>query len=68
MNAITLYVASGLLNFRSAGQRVVGGDVKAFFERFLGAGYGELVGALMAVLLVLWVARFLYRRQIFLRV
>jgi predicted acyltransferase len=68
MNAITLYVASGIVNFRGAGQRVVGGDVKAFFESALGRGWGELIGALMAVALVLWVARFLYRRQIFLRV
>jgi predicted acyltransferase len=68
MNAITLYVASGLVNFRSTGQRIVGGDVKAFFESAFGKGWGELVGALMAVALVLWIARFLYRRQIFLRV
>jgi predicted acyltransferase len=68
MNAITLYVASGLVNFRSTGQRVVGGDVKAWFEGAFGPGWGDLVGAIMAVVLVLLVARFLYRRQIFLRV
>jgi predicted acyltransferase len=68
MNPITLYVASGIVSFRTLGQRMVGGDVKAFFERSLGTGGGELIGALMAVVLMLWLARFLYRRQIFLRV
>jgi predicted acyltransferase len=68
MNPITLYVASGLVNFRGIGQRVVGGDVKTFFEGALGKGGGELIGAAMAVTLVLLVARFLYKRQIFLRV
>ena len=66
MNPITLYLLTGLANFRSIGQRLVGGDVKAFFESSASGG-GELVGALAAVLLVLWLARFLYRRQIFLR-
>jgi predicted acyltransferase len=68
MNAITLYVASSIVNFRSVGQRFVGGDVKSFFDSTLGSGGGELVGGIAAVLVVLWLARFLYRRQIFLRV
>jgi predicted acyltransferase len=68
MNPITLYVAHALVSFRSIGQRLVGGDVKAFFDSSLGPGWGDLVGALMALALVLWLARFLYRRQIFLRV
>ena len=68
MNAITLYVASSFVNFRSVGQRFVGGDVKSFFDSSLGTGGGELIGGIAAVLLVLWVARFLHRRQIFLRV
>jgi predicted acyltransferase len=67
MNPITLYVASALVNFRSIGQRLVGGDVKVFFDSVLGKGGGDLIGAAMAVALVLLVARFLYRRQIFLR-
>jgi predicted acyltransferase len=67
MNAITLYVVSGLVNFRAVGQRLVGGDVKAFLEDTIGRDWGELAGAIMAVMLLLWLARFLYRRQIFLR-
>ena len=68
MNAITLYLAAGLVSFRSVGQRVAGGDVKQFFDATFGVGTGELIGGLVAVFLVLLVARFLYKRQIFLRV
>jgi predicted acyltransferase len=67
MNPITLYLLAGLANFRNIGQRVVGGDVKNFFETSAGTGGGELIAAIAAVTLVLWLARFLYRRQIFLR-
>lgn len=67
MNSITLYVASALLSFHRVGQRLVGGDVKAFFDSALGAGGGDLIGAVMALTLVFLLARFLHRRQIFLR-
>ena len=68
MNPITLYLVAGLANFRNIGQRLVGGDVKIFFDSSVGKGGGELIGAITAVALILWLARFLYRRQIFLRV
>jgi predicted acyltransferase len=68
MNPITLYLIGGLANVRSIAQRVSGGDVKAFFDSSLGSGGGELIGALTAVALILWLARFLYTRKIFLRV
>ena len=67
MNPITLYVASGLVGFRAIGQRFVGGDVKAFFESSFGPGGGDLIGAVAALTLIVLLARFLYRRQIFLR-
>ena len=68
MNPITLYLIGGLANVRSIAQRLSGGDVKAFFDSSLGTGGGELIGALTAVALVLWLARFLYTRKISLRV
>jgi predicted acyltransferase len=67
MNPITLYLITGLASFRSIAQRLAGGDVKRAFESATTGG-GELILSLTAVLLVLWLARFLYRRQIFLRV
>jgi predicted acyltransferase len=66
MNAITLYVASNLLGYRRIAPRLAGGDVKAFFDS-LAPRAGDLVIGLVAIALMLWLARFLYRRQIFLR-
>jgi predicted acyltransferase len=68
MNAITLYVAANILRPRTLAQRFAGGDVKTFFDSMLGPQGGNLVLAVVGLLLVLWLARFLYRRQIFLRV
>jgi predicted acyltransferase len=67
MNAITLYVASNLLGYRRIAQRLAGGDVKAWFDAHLTARAGDLVLGLVAIALMLWLARFLYRKQIFLR-
>jgi predicted acyltransferase len=67
MNAITLYVASNLLGYRRIAQRLAGGDVKAFFDSAIAPRAGDLVLGLVGIALMLWLARFLYRRQIFLR-
>ncbi len=66
MNAITLYVASNLLGYRRVAARLAGGDVKTFFDGFA-PRTGDLVLGLVGIALMLWLARFLYRRQIFLR-
>lgn len=68
MNPISLYIIGGLVAFRTIGQRLVGGDVRSFFESTLGPGGGDLIGALMGLALIVGLAGFLYRRQIFLRV
>jgi predicted acyltransferase len=68
MNAITLYVANNLLGFRRVAQRFAGGDVKTFLDQHVGARAGDLLIAVVGLALMLWLARFLYRRQIFLRV
>ncbi len=66
MNAITLYVASNLLGYRRVAARLAGGDVKTFFDG-IAPRTGDLVLGLVGIALMLWLARFLYRRQIFLR-
>jgi predicted acyltransferase len=68
MNAITLYIAANIVGPRRLAQRFAGGDVKTFFDSNVAARTGDLMIAIVGVLLVLWLARFLYRRQIFLRV
>lgn len=61
-NALTIYLAARFLGFGNLAQRVAGGPIKAA----LGSA-GDIVVALVAVGLLFWFARFLYRRQIFLR-
>jgi predicted acyltransferase len=67
MNAITLYLLASLLRPRAVAQRFAGGSVKAWLDAHVAAGIGNLVIALVGAILVFAIARFLYRRQIFLR-
>ena len=68
-NAITIYLASNLLGgFRGIATRLLGGDVRQFFETNVGPGCGELVIACGGLALAFALVRFLYQRQIFLRV
>lgn len=62
MNALTIYVGAGIVNFRRLAGRFAGGDVKAFF-----GDYSELVLAAVTLALVFCAVNFLYRRKIFLR-
>lgn len=67
-NAITLYLANNFVNPARLAQRFAGGDVKHFIDTTVGEGAGELVIVLVALALLLILARFLYQRRIFLRV
>ena len=62
MNALTIYMAHNIVDFGSLARRFVGGDV----HKALGA-WGDFTVALVALLLTFLLARFLYRRRIFLR-
>lgn len=67
-NAITLYIVSNVLQgYRRLAQRFAGGDVKAFFDATVTTGCGDLVIALVGTALMLLLAWFLHRKQIFLR-
>ena len=68
MNAITLYLANNLIRFRALAQRFVGGDIKTWLDAHVGAGAGQGLTAIVALGFMFLLARFLYRRQIFLRV
>ena len=63
MNPLTIYLASEFINFRNIGERLVGGPVAGRLGE-----YGELLVAAMGIVLVFVFARFLYKRNIFLRV
>jgi predicted acyltransferase len=67
-NAIVLYLINGTIGFEPLAMRIVGGDVANFFDRVVTAGAGLFVGNLLGIAFVVALARFLYVRQIFLRV
>lgn len=68
MNPITLYLANNFLGLPRGALRLVGGDVKLFFERAVAPAAGDLVVEITALTLMVLLAWFLHRRQIFLRV
>jgi predicted acyltransferase len=78
MNAILLYILKdgGVIPFRDIASRLMGGDISTWLDsrhkfgsyQFHLPGLSSFVGASVAMLLVLMVARFFYKRQIFLRV
>lgn len=69
MNSITIYLASNLLGgFRKVAARLVGGDVRAFFETHVATGFGDLVISLTGLALAFWFVWYLHKRKIFLRV
>jgi len=68
MNAITIYLASNILDhFSRIAARFVGGDVKLFFDEHVAKGCGDMVIAIVGLLLAFWLVHFLYKRKIFLR-
>ena len=68
MNSITIYLTSNILGgFRRVAARLVGGDVRAFFDSMVAKGFGDMVISIVGLLLAFWVVHFLYKRKIFLR-
>ena len=61
-NALTIYLASQILAFRKIAERFVGGPIRGHL-----GGFGEVLVAVVAILLMLGFARALYVRKIFLR-
>lgn len=67
-NAITLYLLNALMGFYQLAERLTGGDVARLLDRLTAPGAGWLLTSLTAFGLVVALARFLYRRKVFLRV
>jgi predicted acyltransferase len=68
MNSITIYLAGSILGFRRIAGRILGGDVSIFFNSHIAPGFGELMISVMGLALAFWLAHFLYKRNIFIRV
>jgi predicted acyltransferase len=67
-NAITLYMINSLMGYQAAASRLVGGDVYNFLNTYVSNGMGGLVNVAVGLIIATVMARFLYRRKIFLRV
>lgn len=68
MNPITIYLTSNIIGgYRNPAKRFVGGDIKTFFDEHVSKGAGDMVIAIVGLLLAFWFARFLFKRKIFLR-
>jgi predicted acyltransferase len=67
-NALTLYLAANIVDFQSLARRLLGGDVARFLDAHVAYGAGRFAAALLGLALAVALARFLYRRKIFLRI
>jgi predicted acyltransferase len=68
MNSITIYLTKNFIGgFGKLATRLVGGDVKTFFDSHLARGWGDMMISIVGLLLAFWFVHFLYRRKIFLR-
>ena len=68
-NAITVYLADNILGgFNGIAMRLVGGDVQRFADAHIEKGFGNLLIAVVGLVVAFWFVRFLYQRKIFLRV
>ena len=68
MNSITIYLVSGIIDWPKLAARVTGGDLQKFLNTGLHPGVGDLLTALVAMSFSVFLAWFLHRRKIFLRV
>ncbi len=67
LNPISVYMAKKLVPFPDWAKRFVGGDVENFLNTSVAQGLGDLAVALTALGLVWFLAWFLYKRKIFIR-
>jgi predicted acyltransferase len=70
MNSITIYLVSNFLGgggFGKLATRLAGGDVKAYMNNHITPGSGDLLVAVVGMVLAFWFLNFLYRKKIFLR-
>jgi len=68
MNSIAIYMAANILgDFSSLAARFAGGDIRAFFDRHVAGGAGDLIISLLGLLIAFWLAHALYRHKVFLR-
>lgn len=66
LNPITIYLLGNVINFDQLAARVLGGPVGAWADT-VSAGSGAVLAAMGGMLLAVWIAWFLNRRKLYLR-
>ncbi len=70
MNPITLYMVSNLTGgegYRKIAARIAGGPVLSYLNTHVAQGFGDVIVSLISIALFFWLAHFMYRRKIFIR-
>jgi len=67
-NAIAVYMLAHVVDLGTMAERIAGGEIKAWLNETVQAGFGDLVIAAIALGLAILFCRFLYKRKIFLKV
>ncbi len=67
MNPITVYLGDSLIHYDRVAERFAGGSVRQFLDQAFIPGLGEALIAVITLAIPILLCRFLYRRQIFLR-
>lgn len=67
-NAITLYFLNDILDYSSVAARFVGGDFGRLFDRGVADGTGAFATHALGAVFAVMLARFMYRRKVFVRV
>lgn len=67
-NAILLYLLNGIVGFEPLARRFVGGDLGALVDAIATPGAARLLSHSLALVFVVSLAGYLYRRKVFLRV
>jgi predicted acyltransferase len=67
-NALALYFLNDIINFWAIASRLVGGDFSGLLDRVIAQGAGGFFTNLVALILAVTLAGFLYRHKIFIRV
>jgi len=67
-NALALYFLNGVAGFQPFTERIAGGSVSEFLDRTVAPGAGSFVTHVLALIVAIALAAYLYRRRIFIRV
>ncbi len=68
LNSILIYLVTNMVSFKALAQRFVGGDIDDYFDDHLLDGSGDLLIALVALLLSIGLVYVLHRQKIYLKV